>query len=250
LTSKWGRDMRSKSWIVLVLITLAFVTARSRAQDFDLSNKGLLKAAQESGKIVAENKPTSARVLEPSTYFLDAFNKPRKVGTKTFTMAGTDNKLIVCNALANAMLKLAKEKGQEVPATLQVEWVKTQQTLLDALAKENAKKETAISENEKAVWQQFFDEWLNDVNKTDAALFKDALMQAAYEITKAGLDVQTAQEAAARTGAATPAGASGGAGSLSGSSGGYSPHHERTMNRIYHHHERRMVRVERIRARG
>lgn len=239
--------MRSTSLLCGVLAVSLATTFVCSAQDFDLSNAGLLKAAQESGKIIAENKPTSERVLEPSTYFLDAFIKPRKIGVKTFTMAGTDNKLIVCNAIANAMLKVAKEKGDEVPATLLSEWIKAEQQVLASLAAENAMKETAISPDERKVWEQFFEEWRNDVNRTNAARFKDALLQAAYEITKAGLDVQTAQEAAASTGAATPA-RTGDGGGVVVSGSGY-PFHERRLNHIYRHHQRRMAKAAWIRAR-
>ena len=76
-------------------------------QEFDLSNAGLAKAREEIVTIIEKNKSGADPVLAPDSYFIDAFNKPRKVGAFTRTLRKTDNKVVVCNEISKVMFQFA-----------------------------------------------------------------------------------------------------------------------------------------------
>lgn len=215
------------------------------------SNAALTKAKADLTNIATHNVPASDPVLSPSDYFLEKFRKEYPVADGKLTLAGTNRKLMVCLEVAQAMLAVANQPSNPEPAAekYQLDWKTKEEQLISALTAPDMFEDTMITPRERQAWEQFLAEWREDVMVAAPTRFKDALLQAAYAIAKAGLDIQSAQETEARsTGAFSSTSAAGVAGGQ-GSAGGYYPFHERRMNWIYHHHEIRMNKVERIRAR-
>jgi hypothetical protein len=228
------------------------VEAVKLEEKFDFSNKGLKTAKEDAAKFFASNKPESPTVLSPASYFLDKLKKNYQTSGGKFAMAGTKRKLLAANAVALTMFRFANEQSADSPPEkISGDWVATEQQLFAVLTKKDEFDDSVLTDNEKQVWQQFLKEWREDVIKNAPTRFKDALLQAAYEITKAGLEIQTEQEMRASTGQAAPTGGADNGANAGGqsTSAGAHPFHERRMNWIYHHHDVRMARAQRISGR-
>ncbi len=233
--------------------TAGFEAAKAADPSGDrFSNAALTKAKADLTNIATHNVPASDPVLSPPTYFLDKFRKEYPVADGKLTLGGTNRKLMVCLAVANAMLEVANQPSNPEPAAekYQLDWKAREEQLIIELTAPDMFEDTMITARERQAWEQFLVAWREDVMVAAPLRFKDALLQAAHAIAKAGLDIQSAQETEARAQGAfsSTSSAVSGAGGL-GSVGGYHPHHERKMNWIYHHHEIQMNRIERIRAR-
>jgi hypothetical protein len=165
------------------------------------SNVGLKMAKSEAMMFFANNRPTTAPVLSSASYFLDRFYKSYHVTGGNFSLAGTKRELLACNAVAKAMFEFsnALPSSPLPPETILVSWLSREQELIAQLTAKDEFDDSILTDNERQAWEQFLKEWREDVMKTAAPQrFKDALLQCAYEITKAGLGIQTEQEAAAR----------------------------------------------------
>lgn len=249
--------MRSQHQLLFIglvatrLIGFAWAQDQAKAPDpFTPKGKKAIRAAAE--KFRDENKPTSDRVIPEDDYFLRAFNTPRKHEDQTFTMAGSDDKVYIFWEIAKAMKKTANDHGND-PDKVIVEWEKARTEVMDKLSTPDQFTNRALYDHERAVWDQFLDQWEKDAKAAAPERFKDALNQAAYELVKRGLDVQTKQETLAKTSGPTREANSGASASASARPGGYylsDVIHERMMNHIYRTHHRRMNRIIRIRARG
>lgn len=254
---------------VLTFTILSLSSLVAVAQVDDVGKDGLAQARKDSTQFLVDKKPpgTSQPVIEQGGYFVEQFKKDREVkGTKKIgpatvpfegkvALADTDKKLIVCLEIANAMGNVAEEDGDH-QSDMPAKWDEARKAVLEKLTTKNEKqKQAAMSDVERLAWEQFLEEWQKEALKAGENRFGDALIQAAYEIVKAGMDITTQQETvaqAAQAAASTGAGVVGtGAGAYARPGGYYHSDviHERLMNGIYRRHHRRMNKITRIRAR-
>ena len=224
------------------------------SRDVDpFSNAGLAKTRQEALDFIAKKVPKTDPVLSPPEYFINKFSKLYQTTGGKFTLAGTKAKLLACMEVARAMDEIGSQEGNPVPTpqSLLADWTVREGILLSKLGEKSEATfdRSILTDNELQAWKQFLQEWREDVSRSNPERFKDALLQAAYQIVKAGLEIQTAQERAAASGELPARSSSNGDGSGNGIGGTSFPFHERRMNKIIHHYERRASRAALIRAR-
>jgi hypothetical protein len=161
---------------------------------------GLEKAKQEALDLISKRRRAGKMVLGPDSYFIDKWRKRYQTDNGPLTLAHTRHKILVCNRIANAMQEIATQGADA--AKMQADWIVRLPQLLAELKKEDDNSNSYLDNQEGQVWQQFLDEWRNDVVNKAPRRFKDALIEAAYQITKAGLGIETARDQVAAASAA------------------------------------------------
>lgn len=233
--------------IVVLALSASASTAYGLQEKFDLSNNGKKKAREELTAKVLEGRPESTPVISDENYFIEAFKKKRSIGRRKLAMSDIANKEIVFLAFFNELKSIATKDAIETSEKLQTNWEAAEKTLIERLAKEE-EDESVIDTEQAMVLTDFFAQWHADVLKADKDRYRDAMLQAAYGLAEAAMGIKKAQAAKAKSSEGSPQGSNAAASRGAGGSG-YYPMHERMLNHIYHHHDRQMNRVERIRAR-
>jgi len=211
--------------------------------DLDTIKASKMKAELEARAFVASPANTPEKVLGPE-FFKNGVTKEYPVsegGTEPIESVGTAGPIVPAIVIAKEMRDLLKDKPNATSAELQDLWLKKQTEVLQGM---NKRPNPILSDGTVEVWQQFLLEWMKAaIAKED---FRKALQEASFEIVNALVgrtDVQRKGAQSGPTGAAsTTAGGTSGAGA-------YFPLHERMMNHIYRHNDRRISKAERIRAR-
>jgi hypothetical protein len=172
----------------------AFI-AQAIATDDPFSNASLLKSREEAIQLFVKNRPITPPVLQPPSYFLEKFKKNYETPDGTLTLAGTKHKLLATNAVAKAMLECADATAQveAPPEKVFGDWVFKERQLVVQLTKTNQAGESILSKMETIAWKQFLKEWRDDAYGSAPERFVEAMRQAAYEIIKAGLEVEAGQ---------------------------------------------------------
>jgi hypothetical protein len=180
----------------------------------------------------------------PVEYFQLALAKPRQNNVSLRTR--TQTPLLDAELLYRAMHNAAASAGPEGTAQqAAAAWLAEKPKFLAAMDSYGQTDKT------KLAWNEFVDEWQQEVTRVAPERFQEALVQAGLIVTAVLLDYEKQHiEAAMTTGGrvgTSGTGTSGSGGSYVGTSG-YVPthaavHHERVMSRIYRRHDRRMVRI-------
>ena len=200
----------------------------------------------QSARIWAEGiagAPKSDSLVLPVEYFQLALAKPRQNNVSLRTR--TQTPLLDAELLYRAMHTAAGsvpaggDSQQAVAA-----WLAEKPKFLAAMDSYGQTDKT------KLAWNEFVDEWQQEVTRVNPDRFQEALIQAGLIVTAVLLDYEKQHiEAAMTTGGRV--GSSGSYGSGGGTyvgTSGYVPthaavHHERVMSRIYRRHDRRMGRI-------
>lgn len=202
----------------------------------------------QSARIWAEGiaaAPKSENLVLPVEYFQLALAKPRQNNVSLRTR--TQTPLLDAELLYRAMHNAAASAGPEGAAQqAAAAWLAEKPKFLAAMDSYGQTDKT------KLAWNEFVDEWQQEVTRIAPERFHEALVQAGLIVTAVLLDYEKQHiEAAMTTGARPSPGGSGTYGSGGGTyvgTGGYVPthaavHHERVMSRIYRRHDRRMARI-------
>jgi hypothetical protein len=185
--------------------------------------------------------PKSDDLVLPVEYFQVALAKPRQNNVSLRTR--TQTPLLDAELLYRAMHTAAGVAGADGDSQQAMSaWLSQKPKFLAAMDAYGQTDKT------KLAWNEFVDEWQQEVTRVNPDRFQEALIQAGLIVTAVLLDYEKQHiEAAMTTG-----GRVGPSGSTSGTTyvgtSGYVPthaalHHERVMSRIYRRHDRRMVRI-------
>jgi hypothetical protein len=200
----------------------------------------------QSARIWAEGiaaVPKSDSLVLPVEYFQLALAKPRQNNVSLRTR--TQTPLLDAELLYRAMHTAATSVPADGDPQLAVAaWLSEKPRFLAAMDSYGQTDKT------KLAWNEFVDEWQQEVTRVAPDRFQEALIQAGLIVTAVLLDyekqhIEAAMTTGGRVGPSRTSGASGG--TYVGTSG-YVPthaavHHERVMSRIYRRHDRRMARI-------
>ena len=230
-------------WLV-VLTVLACNVAQGQDR-FDFSPAGRKAKVREANEFVADPKNKGAQFLGEKYFYDKATTEYQTSVGQKYTLAG-DDKIVAALVVAKAMRQvLADPMSQN---DLETAWRRKQIEVINVLGAGDDFDRKILQEGPKEAWRQFLTNWAAEVVKKDEKKFKDALMEAAYEIVNVILHIDADQKLDAKSSSnafgSTTATGLGGA-----TSAAYFPVHERMMNHIYRHNDRQLGRAERIRAR-
>ena len=200
----------------------------------------------QSARIWAEGiaaAPKSDSLVLPVEYFQLALAKPRQNNVSLRTR--TQTPLLDAEVLYRAMHTAAGSTGADgSPQQAVAAWLAEKPKFLVAMDSYGQTDKT------KLAWNEFVDEWQQEVTRVNPDRFQDALIQAGLIVTAVLLDYEKQHiEAAMTTGARVgPSGSYGSGGGTYVGTSGYVPthaavHHEKVMSRIYRRHDRRMGRI-------
>lgn len=225
-----------------------------KIEDYVKTDLTTIRASIDKANLAARayvaNPSNKTAELLGSDFFKKIVQKPYPLsggGTLTVEKMGIAGPIVPAMIFATAMREV--EKGEMDDTKLQTAWLTKQNELLKAMnGKPTAQNPTPIFQvKEEQAWRQFLIEWTQAA--TDKGSLRKGLQEAPYELVKAMVERFDGEIESAKAG---PGGSSFDASGMSSgtvSSGGYFPLHERLMNHIYRHNDRRMNKVERIRAR-
>jgi hypothetical protein len=185
--------------------------------------------------------PKSDDLVLPVEYFQLALAKPRANNVSLRTR--TQTPLLDAELLYRAMHGAATSvPADATPQEAAAAWLAAKPRFLEAMDTYGQTDKT------KLAWNEFVDEWQQEVTRVAPDRFQEALIQAGLIVTAVLLDYEKQHiEAAMTTGGPASRGSSATGGTYVGTSG-YVPthaavHHERVMSRIYRRHDRRMARI-------
>jgi len=200
----------------------------------------------QSARIWAEGiaaAPKSENLVLPVEYFQLALAKPRQnnVSLRTRTQTPLLDAELLYRAMHTAAGSVpADGSSQEAVAA----WLAEKPRFLAAMDSYGQTDKT------KLAWNEFVDEWQQEVTRVAPERFQEALIQAGLIVTAVLLDYEKQHIEAAMTtgGRVGPSGSSSSRGGTYVGTSGYVPthaavHHERVMSRIYRRHDRRMGRI-------
>jgi hypothetical protein len=221
----------------------------AHTSDFDIKTPPAAAASRDKAQLLAYNFVKNAGNKGPEYLEADYFKKnivkrqPLPDGeSQPIQSLGNAGPLVPAVIVATAMQEV--EAAERDDAKLLTAWL-AKQTQILAEMNRGAPESILYDDEARLTWQLFLDEWVKAA--VAKGNFRAALQSAPYEFLRDMLEIVAGQTVAAQAG---PAAARAAAGTTSlSTAGGYFPFHERRMNHIYRHHERRMAKVERIRAR-
>lgn len=199
----------------------------------------------QSARIWAEGiaaAPKSDNLVLPVEYFQLALARPRQNNVSLRTR--TQTPLLDAELLYRAMHTAATSvPADATPQEVAAAWLAAKPRFLAAMDSYGQTDKT------KLAWNEFVDEWQQEVTRAQPDRFQEALIQAGLIVTAVLLDYEKQHiEAAMTTGSRVGTSGSMGTGGTYVGTGGYVPthaavHHERVMSRIYRRHDRRMARI-------
>jgi hypothetical protein len=248
------RPISIRGFLVVQLCVASYcASAGGQNLDFSLaqwrasgaSNATLDKAIIEARMFVANPANKADKAVLSADYFKKAAEKDWDLGDgDTLTLANS-NYIVAAILVSKEMQDLLKTMPDATADELRSEWLLKRQP---RLKKEFGELPNVLNRDALAVWDLFLLQWVKDVMAVEGNKFKEAFREASYEIVAAMVAKRVFQEGAAAVGPGgdtTQRGTGGG----TSSGGAYFPFHERRMNHIYRHNERRISKAERIRAR-
>jgi hypothetical protein len=199
----------------------------------------------QSARIWAEGiaaAPKSDNLVLPVEYFQLALARPRANNVSLRTR--TQTPLLDAELLYRAMHGAATSvPADATPQEAAAAWLAAKPRFLEAMDAYGQTDKT------KLAWNEFVDEWQQEVTRVAPDRFQEALIQAGLIVTAVLLDYEKQHiEAAMTTGGPARRGGTMTTGGTYVGTGGYVPthaaaHHERVMSRIYRRHDRRMARI-------
>jgi len=216
--------------------------------DYVLTNLKTVQASRDKAQLLAREFVKDPKNKGPvnldSIYFKTNIVKRQPLGPNeslAIQTVGNAGPVVPAVVVATAMQEV--DAAETDDSKLLTAWEKKQSDLL-AVMNQGAPL-SILDDDPKVAWQLFLRDWTKDA--IEKSSLRDGLKSAPYEFLSAMLEIVEGQKVAVTQG---PSGAAAAQGAdSSSSSGGYYPLHERMMNHIYWHHDRRMNRAERIRAR-